>query len=202
MGCPELDMTSYFRFVRPDENPHERLESPTEKTSYSRFSHTVVSYYRYYSPELGRWLSREPLEEVGSFNLYSFVYENPIYYYDFLGLNAAHLPGDYEPQPLVGEGGVSGGGGLLDLPMSPGAAVGGISIAAAGAAIIVEEAATDLFNWLLRKIRSRAIPKALPIPKLPKGDLCKCVNRVGPTQETPAKECECDRYQLSCDYEC
>ena len=42
MGCPELDMTSYLRFVKPDENPHERLESPTKKTAYSRFSRTVT----------------------------------------------------------------------------------------------------------------------------------------------------------------
>ena len=42
MGCPELDMTSYFRFVRPDENPCERSQSPTKKTAYSRFSRTVT----------------------------------------------------------------------------------------------------------------------------------------------------------------
>ena len=42
MGCPELDMTSYFRFVRPDENPCERLEYSTGKTAYSRFSRTVT----------------------------------------------------------------------------------------------------------------------------------------------------------------
>ena len=42
MGCPELDMTSYLRFVKPDENPCERSQSPTKKTAYSRFSRTVT----------------------------------------------------------------------------------------------------------------------------------------------------------------
>ena len=42
MGCPELDMTSSFRFVRPDENPCEQSQSPTKKTAYSRFSRTVT----------------------------------------------------------------------------------------------------------------------------------------------------------------
>lgn len=34
--------------------------------------------YRYYSPELGRWLNRDPIEEEGGLNLYAFVTNNPI----------------------------------------------------------------------------------------------------------------------------
>jgi len=38
--------------------------------------------YRYYSPRLGRWLSREPLGEDASANLYIFVLNNPNHFID------------------------------------------------------------------------------------------------------------------------
>jgi RHS repeat-associated protein len=41
--------------------------------------------YRYYSPELGRWINRDPIKEEGGINLYSFV-NNQIHIYDVLGL--------------------------------------------------------------------------------------------------------------------
>ena len=34
--------------------------------------------YRYYSAEMGRWLSRDPIREAGGVNLYSFVGNEPI----------------------------------------------------------------------------------------------------------------------------
>ena len=42
--------------------------------------------YRYYSPELGRWLSRDPSQELNSINLYLFCQNNCIEKYDHLGL--------------------------------------------------------------------------------------------------------------------
>ena len=33
----------------------------------------VYYNYRYYSPELGRWLSRDPIEEQGGYNLYGML---------------------------------------------------------------------------------------------------------------------------------
>jgi RHS repeat-associated protein len=42
--------------------------------------------YRYYSPETGRWISREPLGEMESFNLYSYCHNDPVNKVDFLGL--------------------------------------------------------------------------------------------------------------------
>ena len=44
--------------------------------------------YRYYSPELGRWLNRDPIEEDGGYNLYVFVFNSPAYDVDVLGLSA------------------------------------------------------------------------------------------------------------------
>lgn len=42
--------------------------------------------YRYYNPETGRWLSRDPIAERGGMNLYGMSQNNPMDYYDFLGL--------------------------------------------------------------------------------------------------------------------
>ena len=44
--------------------------------------------YRYYSPSMGRWMSRDPSEEDSGLNLYGFVGNNPINRYDRLGLVA------------------------------------------------------------------------------------------------------------------
>lgn len=41
--------------------------------------------YRYYSTELGRWLSRDPIGEQGGMNLYGFVLNDPIGNTDVLG---------------------------------------------------------------------------------------------------------------------
>jgi RHS repeat-associated protein len=42
--------------------------------------------YRYYSPSLGRWLSRDPIAEEGGFNLYGFAGGDPISNWDWNGL--------------------------------------------------------------------------------------------------------------------
>jgi RHS repeat-associated protein len=46
----------------------------------------VYYNYRYYSLELGRWLSRDPIAERGSFNLYEMVENDSINRWDYLGL--------------------------------------------------------------------------------------------------------------------
>lgn len=42
--------------------------------------------YRFYSPELGRWLNRDPIEEMGGLNLYAFVDNAPLNDVDAFGL--------------------------------------------------------------------------------------------------------------------
>jgi len=48
------------------------------------------SYYgqRYYNPSTGRWLSRDPLGELGGINLYGYVGNNPVSFVDPYGLFA------------------------------------------------------------------------------------------------------------------
>ena len=46
----------------------------------------VYYNYRYYSPELGRWINRDPIGERGGVNLYIMVDNSPINKTDLLGL--------------------------------------------------------------------------------------------------------------------
>ncbi len=47
----------------------------------------VYYNYRHYSPSLGRFLSRDPIEEQGGRNLYAFVKNNPLLRIDLKGKN-------------------------------------------------------------------------------------------------------------------
>ena len=42
--------------------------------------------FRYYDPQTGRWLSRDPIEEQGGYNLYGFMANDPVSRWDMLGL--------------------------------------------------------------------------------------------------------------------
>lgn len=56
-------------------------------TKYEDFE-TGLSYYgyRYYDPQQGRWLSRDPIKESGGFNLYAMVFNSPLGSVDKWGL--------------------------------------------------------------------------------------------------------------------
>ena len=45
--------------------------------------------YRYYHSTLGRWISRDPLEEIGGLNLYKMIHNNPENGLDKFGLSIA-----------------------------------------------------------------------------------------------------------------
>ncbi|MEO8616030.1 MAG: RHS repeat-associated core domain-containing protein [Luteolibacter sp.] len=52
-----------------------------------RFGPGVAYYgYRYYDPQIGRWPSRDPIEEEGGDNLYGFVNSDGINWIDVIGL--------------------------------------------------------------------------------------------------------------------
>ena len=45
----------------------------------------------FYNPQRARWLSREPLGEAGSINLYEYCFGSPLNYYDPDGLLTVHM---------------------------------------------------------------------------------------------------------------
>lgn len=53
---------------------------------YHAISSLSLTFYRAYSADLGRWLSRDPSAEEGGLNLYGYVANNPINAFDILGL--------------------------------------------------------------------------------------------------------------------
>jgi len=57
---------------------------------YHEASDLHLTLYRAYNPELGMWLSRDPIAENGGLNLYAYVGNNPIMRYDPLGLRWYH----------------------------------------------------------------------------------------------------------------
>jgi RHS repeat-associated protein len=42
---------------------------------------------RYYNPELGRWLTRDPIQEYGGINLFGYVGNDPVNWLDAFGLD-------------------------------------------------------------------------------------------------------------------
>lgn len=63
---------------------------------------------RYYDPAIDRWLSRDPIEELGGENVYGFVYSDPINSVDFHGLSGVW---DDYLAPLFDQASLSLGGG-------------------------------------------------------------------------------------------
>ena len=47
--------------------------------------------FRFYSPSLGKWINRDPLAEQGGVNLYAFVHNNSIRYFDSTGLTPVEI---------------------------------------------------------------------------------------------------------------
>jgi len=61
----------------------ESLASPKTHTPGSRVSNLGA---RFYSPDLGRWVNRDPIEERGGVNLHGFCANNAVQRWDTLGL--------------------------------------------------------------------------------------------------------------------
>lgn len=63
----------------PDSIPACNYDTPVPHSAPQTVSISVYYYgYRYYSPSLGRFLSRDPIGELGGLNLYGAVLNNPI----------------------------------------------------------------------------------------------------------------------------
>lgn len=73
-------------------NPFQFSTKYTDvETGFDNYGH------RYYEPEIGRWLSRDPSEEDGGSNLYAFLSNEPSSHFDYLGLVSTL---SYSPQYL------------------------------------------------------------------------------------------------------
>ena len=70
----------------PIGNKHDTPKS--KKPSKIKDFYGCVAYYgyRYYHPNLGRWINRDPIEESGGMNVYGFVGNDGVNANDFLGL--------------------------------------------------------------------------------------------------------------------
>jgi len=83
--------------VHYEYSPFGRLTLVESETGAPDFNHrfstkffdseTRLYYYgfRYYSNELGRWLSRDPIGEEGGLNVYKSLNNAPLNYWDYLG---------------------------------------------------------------------------------------------------------------------
>jgi len=49
----------------------------------------------HYDPNIGRWISRDPIGETGGVNLYEAVRNNPMRWYDYLGLDPRPVDGGF-----------------------------------------------------------------------------------------------------------
>jgi len=83
-----------------------------EKSLASPKTHTPLSPvkergYRYYSPELGRWPSRDPIEEMGGDNLYCFVENNSLIFFDPFGESIGQCVSYEANGPTLGASGIS-----------------------------------------------------------------------------------------------
>ncbi len=76
--------------------------------------------YRFYDPNLQRWLNRDPIYEGGGANLYGFVGNSPTRSVDYWGLAAAECPfGTHCPPDKI----VVNVGGVESCPCAPGCCV-------------------------------------------------------------------------------
>jgi RHS repeat-associated protein len=80
-------------------------EAGSMGVNFQRLTPHVAYYgYRYYMPETGRWLSRDPIGENGGLNLYGYVENDGVNRWDYLGLYGSinyPAPGYNMPAPHV-----------------------------------------------------------------------------------------------------
>ena len=70
------------------ENRVKPIKTTLETPGFSQKRAVGITYYgyRYYDTTVGRWLSRDPIEEEGGYNLYNFIGNDGINFWDKLGL--------------------------------------------------------------------------------------------------------------------
>jgi RHS repeat-associated protein len=144
--------------------------------------------FRFYDPNLQRWLNRDPIGEFGGNNLYEFAFDNPVSKVDSYGLDCANdcenqyqrdqqkIKHDYEVC-LAWYYGILTGNQCLARPrppLTPPAILGGLSGCGAKAAA-AQTAATARLAGCLSGCPSSSCFIA-PAPPLPPHDPGQCPN--------------------------
>ena len=70
---------------------------PTQNSAIAGGSELVLTHFRAYDPEMGRWLSADRLGEAGGINLYGYVGNDPINSWDPLGLSPCPTDSSADP---------------------------------------------------------------------------------------------------------
>ncbi len=88
---PKNRVGNFFR-QEGDLRPANRLAASQLRRGnghgYGRTASGMFYYgFRYYDPETGRWLSRDPIREAGGLILYGFVGNDGVNMWDLLGSN-------------------------------------------------------------------------------------------------------------------
>lgn len=99
------------------ENPADGDENPFRFSSEYADDETGLVYYnyRYYSPQLGRWTKRDPIEERGSQNLYNIAHNNLVNTIDRLGLLEVPDEQVQETDKLILLKGIEAGAGVNEF---------------------------------------------------------------------------------------
>ncbi len=79
-----------FGKVLRESGPYAASNPFQFSTKYTDIESGLVYYgLRYYSPTLGRFVNKDPIEEQGGLNLYGFCGNNGVNRWDYLGMNDA-----------------------------------------------------------------------------------------------------------------
>ena len=78
-----------------DNQPRFRARKSVSPKTHTPDRQLHISGRRYYTPELGRWINRDPITEEGGWNVYAFVSNSPFDLADYLGL----VDGKWEESP-------------------------------------------------------------------------------------------------------
>ena len=93
----KYDYTPFGKLAQTVEEIEQAFKFSSE---YAETETNLIYYnYRYYNPENGKWLSRDPIEEYGGINIYGFVNNNSANYIDYFGLGLGDwiMTGNWNP---------------------------------------------------------------------------------------------------------
>ena len=144
----------------------------------------MVSYQRrFYRPDLGRWLNRDPIEDRGGENLYAFCNNAPMFYIDLQGEHPAIL-----------------------IPTGAAVAAAALEAAAETAAVALAAAAGAIAGELLKRSCKRCLPCDPPVGTImydihtehDHAGLIPHIHYFVVSQSPPSKNCRCwrDRNKL------